>query len=145
MWIYSLERISRTAIFFPIIDGAPSILHSITLFKYMLFSVKNLSIPMKKSQPLAVITSEMQASSSSVIELSFKNLPKISWACAVISVHSSTARAVHGEFFKSSKICSFRSAAIVLMRLAMVLLLRAESLTASCTFLANGSLSNTVS
>ena len=99
--------------------------------------MKNLLIPLKISSPLVLASSKMQACYS-VIELSFRNLPKIrSCACAVISVDSFTARAVHGEFLKFSKICYFRSAAIVRMRLVIALLLRTESLTALCTFLAN--------
>ena len=63
--------------------------------------MKNLSIPLKISLPLVVVLSEMQASSSTVIKLSFRNLPKIrSCACAVISVDSFTARAAHREFLK---------------------------------------------
>ena len=61
---YSLERILSNPIFFPIIDGAPSILHSITLFQSRLCSVKNLSIPLKITSPLFVVSNEMQSAVS---------------------------------------------------------------------------------
>ena len=51
---YSLERIPSNPTFFPIIDGAPFILHVhlITLFQSRLFSMKNLLTSLKISSPL---------------------------------------------------------------------------------------------
>lgn len=81
-------------------------LHSITLLQSRLFSVKNLSIALNISSHFVVVSSEMQASSSSMTELSFRNLPQIrSCSCDVISVDSREGCRGVGERGDSSVSC----------------------------------------